>query len=102
MRKPHCTVGYTGCKKNGHIPGGPLWTVTWLPKGYAVTLEDRLICTFFDTEHTWDEFGPKNPPPLIKVVCKAIEDHLCNHPDDTAGHLVNAHAAVSEWRDRRS
>ena len=45
----------------------------WLPKGYAVSLEDRLICTFFDTGCLWDEFGPKNPPPLIKAVCRAIE-----------------------------
>lgn len=67
-----------------------MWAVQWLPKGYAVTLEDRLICAFFDTELLWGkEFGPTNPPPLIKAVCKAIEDHLREHPEDVAGHLVN-------------
>lgn len=101
MKQPCCAVSYTWCNKNGHIPGGPLWMVTWLPRGYDVvgslawiyepstpSLADRLICTFFDTEHAWDEFCPKNPPPLIKAVCKAIEDHLRDHPDDVAGHLV--------------
>lgn len=91
MREPCCTVGCAICEKNGHIPGGPLWIIEWLPKGYGPSLEDRLICTFFDTEHCWDwdEFGPKSPPPLIKAVCRAIEKHLREHPEDIAGHLVN-------------
>ena len=96
MQEPCCTVGYSICEKNGHIPGGPLWTVEWLPKGYAVSLEDRLICTFFDTGCLWDEFGPKNPPPLIKAVCRAIENHLREHSEDIAGHRVNVEAEAAE------
>lgn len=81
-----CTVGYTWCKPNGHIPGGPLWMVEWLPNGYGPSMDDRLICTFFDTEGRWDGYGVKEPPPLIAAVKKAIEDHLRAHPEDMAGH----------------
>lgn len=92
MREPCCTVGYTWCDKNGHIPGGPLWMVEWLPKGYAISLEDRLICTFFDTGGLWKAYEPgpqeDHTPPLIRVVVKAIEEHLKAHPEDIAGHLM--------------
>lgn len=93
MREPCCTVGLTSYEKQGHIPGGLIWTVTWLPKGFGPSMQDRLICTFFDTEGRWptERFGlqMETRPPLIRAVCDAIEKHLREHPEDIAGHLVN-------------
>lgn len=61
----------------------------WLPHGYATTRDDRLLGIFFDTDGKWDEksIGDENLPELIRVVKKAIEDHLRDHPNDAAGHL---------------
>jgi len=37
VKEPCCGVSYTLCKKEGHIPGGPIWMVEWLPKGLRVS-----------------------------------------------------------------
>lgn len=90
-REPCVSIGYTGCKKDGHIPGGPIWVMTWAPKGYLPTREDRKLAVFFDTDHAWGDdygLGGERPlPPLLRVVKEAIEKHLREHPEDVAGHL---------------
>ena len=110
------SFGYSGCDKSGHIPGGPIWMLHWLPKGYAPTSEDRLLAVFFDTDGVWDdanyalsddngdeEDGPRRMPPLLRVVKAAIEAHLREHPEDAAGHLeckTLAPAALPELANR--
>lgn len=82
MREPCCMVSLTGIGKNdGHIPRGSLWLVTWLPKGYAPTMLDRLICAFPDPEGLWDDYGLSEGkrPPLIEAAVKAIEDYMRPH-----------------------
>jgi hypothetical protein len=104
MRKPCLSIGYSWCDKNGHIPGGPIWMLHWLPKGYATTKEDRLLAVFFDTDLLWDGSGLRMPeecdeekpqpmPRLLQVVKTAIENHLREHPEDAAGHLES-----KDWR----
>lgn len=89
---PCLSVGYTGCKADGHIPWGPLWTVQWLPKGYGPSMGDRLVCAFFDTGRLWDDYGVSRSdgtlPPLIRVAVEAMEAHLRQHPEDLAGHRL--------------
>ena len=93
MREPCVTVGLTGCDKQGHIPGGIIWTLDWLPKGYGPTKEDVRLCVFFDPDGTWSDssgLGGKRPlPPLLQTVKDAIEKHLREHPEDIAGHLLS-------------
>lgn len=102
-RRAAVSVGYSWCEKKGHIPGGPIWMLHWLPKGYAPTKEDRLLCVFFDTSERWeggglrmpedcDEDKPRPMPRLLQIVAKAIENHLREHPEDAAGHLES-----SDW-----
>jgi len=83
------SFGYSWCDKSGHIPGGPIWMLSWLPKGYAPTREDRLLAVFFDTDGSWDEagLGDSAPlPPLLAVVQKAVQEYLRDNPDEAAGH----------------
>lgn len=91
MRESCVSFGYSGCDKNGHIPGGPIWMLHWLPKGYAPTKEDRLLAVFFDTEDRWIDCGlgsKRRPlPRLLQVVKEAVEKHLRENPEDAAGHL---------------
>lgn len=77
MHEPCCTVGFSG---SDHFPKGATWYVTWLPKGYAPTTEDRLICAFPDPTGEWSDYGLKEGkrPPLIEAVVTAIEAHLSN------------------------
>lgn len=97
MAEPCISIGLSGCDKNDHIPGGVIWMLHWLPKGYAPTKEDRLLGVFFDTDGRWNDYGlgGKRPlPPLLAAVKKAIEDHLREHPEDAAGHLES-----KDWSD---
>lgn len=91
MTREACvSVGYTGCEKNGHIPGGPIWVIEWLPRGYAPTKEDRKLAVFFDTDGAWEGYGlgGKRPlPPLLQAVKETIESYLREHPEAAAGHL---------------
>lgn len=104
MSEPCLSIGYSGCDKSGHIPGGPIWMLHWLPKGYAPTEQDRLLAVFFDTDYQWDGCGLRMPedcdeekprplPRLLQVVKIAIEQHLREHPEDAAGHLES-----KNWR----
>lgn len=88
MREAKVSFGYTWCDKSGHIPGGPIHVMTWLPKGYGPTEEDRLLAVFFDTDGRWGGIG-KELPPLLRVVKKAVEDYLRDHPEEVAGHLTS-------------
>lgn len=76
-RKPCCTVSYSG---SDHFPKGITWYVTWLPKGYAPTNEDQLVCAFPD--QGWDEYGlgEGKRPPLIQAVVEAIEKYYSQPP----------------------
>lgn len=100
MREACLSIGLSGCAKSEHIPGGPIWMLEWLPKGYGPTKEDRLLGVFFDTDNRWSGFGlsatltdedhyegKRLMPPLLRVVKEAIEKHLREHPEDAAGHL---------------
>src|SRR5690349_2599615 len=104
MREPSVSFGFSWTEKVGHIPGGPIWMLHWLPKGYGPTEQDRLLAVFFDTDNQWDGCGLRMPdqcdeekptplPRLLQVVKTAIEDHLRRHPEDAAGHLEN-----KDWR----
>lgn len=73
-RDPCCSVGFSG---SDHFPRGVTWYVWWLPRGYATTPEDRILCAFPD--QGWNEYGlggqlPR--PPLIEAVCKRIEQFM--------------------------
>ena len=90
-RDPICSVSYSHCYKNDHIPGGPIWMLEWLPKGYGPGEDDRMIGVLFDTDGRWDTkkygLGSRAPlPPLIAAIKAAIEAHLREHPEDIAGH----------------
>ena len=90
MREPCASFGHSTCDENGHIPGGPIWMLHWLPKGFAPTSQDRLLAVFFDTDGKWDDCGVGSKralPPLLEAVKKAVEAHLREHPEDAAGHL---------------
>lgn len=104
-RRQGClSVGYTGCEKSGHIPGGPMWAVYWLPKGYGLSMQDRLVCAFFDTGNRWDEHNVDRDrlPPLIRVACEAMEAHLRDHPEDLAGHMLYVEEESAAPREEES
>lgn len=73
-RSPCCTVSYSGAD---HFPKGITWYITWLPKGYAPTKEDELVCAVPD-KGNWDSFGLREGehPPLIQAICAAVEKFM--------------------------
>ncbi len=66
-REPKCSVGYGGDPITG-------WRLTWLPKGYGPTPEDRLVCVVADPvgEEWHDGYTFNDPHPLIAVIRDAI------------------------------
>jgi hypothetical protein len=81
--------GITWCDRNGHIPGGEIWTMRWLSHGYAPTKGDRLLAVWFDTDGAWSNYGLNEGtlPPLLATVKTAIEEHLKQHPGDISGFI---------------
>lgn len=82
VRKGCVAVGY-----GGEVGAAP-WHVMWLPKGYAVTAGDRMVCYFAEPQNSWSKsYGLKegHRPPLIEAVCKAIEQFMAEHPDHEIG-----------------
>lgn len=84
-RKPCCSVGFGG---HDHFPKGAAWTIHWLPKGYAITRDDRFLCAFPNPENgEWEDYGLGDEaplPPLIKAVTDAIETYFAAHPEEAA------------------
>lgn len=90
MRGPCCSVGYGGDYPNLR------WRVAWLPKGYAITAEDRFVCGFADPgDGSWDEYGLSagKRPPLIEAVCAAIETFYRLNPDEPPPGCLERYAA---------
>ena len=96
MREACVSISYSRCDKNGHIPGGPIWMLHWLPKGYGPSQNDKLLGVFFDTGGEWDGCGLRMPkdcddekphplPPLLQVVKVAIEKFVRENPDALLG-----------------
>jgi len=72
-REPCCTVSFSGSE---HFPKCATWYVTWLPKGYAPTSSDRLVCALPDPTGEWSNYGLRagERPPLIEALVKTIEE----------------------------
>lgn len=85
MREPCCSVGLSG---ESRFPRGVTWYVTWLPKGYAPTFEDRMVCAFpAPLDGSWDDcsLSKGKRPPIIEAVCAAIEAALIAEPELSFG-----------------
>jgi hypothetical protein len=55
------------------------WHICWLPKGYAVTPNDYVICLVAEPpDEDWEKFGlgKGSRPPLIEAICKTIENYM--------------------------
>lgn len=80
-RSACCAVSFSSAD---HFPKGAAWFVTWLPRGYAPTPDDRLICAFPDQEEWGDNYTLRagNRPPMIEAVCTAITEALRTARED--------------------
>ena len=70
-REPCCTISYSG---SVHFPKGGTWYIWWLPKGYAPTDEDVMICALPE-QNGWEAYGLSRGerPPLVQAVVDVIE-----------------------------
>ena len=80
MRKARCAVGCGGpyaIAKSGLEPGcRHPWHISWLPKGFAPTREDFIICLVAEPPgEDWSDYGLARGerPPLVEAICSAIE-----------------------------
>jgi hypothetical protein len=83
MSEPCCSVGTGGAYRiaaHGLEPGcDSPWHISWLPKGYAPTHDDYVICLVArPPDEDWSECGLSegNRPPLVQAICNAIEAHM--------------------------
>lgn len=82
-REPCCSVGVGGDYKIAAMGldsgcSSP-WHISWLPKGYAPTHDDFVICLVAEPPgEDWSEYGLKEGtrPPLVQAVVDAIESHM--------------------------
>ncbi len=88
-RKSHTTPRPTrspcaspGCGGDYRIPASGLdpgyrwpWHISWLPKGYAVTEDDRVVCVVAPP-HDEDWSDIEGRPPLVEAICEAIERYM--------------------------
>ena len=82
--EPCHTVART---RSENFPYGAIWTITYLPKGYGPSREDRFVCAFAH-RYEWGCFGicEGQRPPEIDVVVKALDDYArCIIPAQRGG-----------------
>jgi hypothetical protein len=79
-REACCSVGLGGpyeIATSGLEPGcRHPWHISWLPKGYAPTPDDFIVCLIAEPPgEDWSEYGLSRGlrPPLVEAVCAAIE-----------------------------
>lgn len=83
-----CSVGFTGTPGDGgYIKPSNIWTVSWLPKGYGPSLEDRQVCVIFDSEGTLAE--GKRDHPLVDDIARTVERFFRRRPDKITGTFEN-------------
>lgn len=82
-KRGRCAVGYGGPYEiaiNGLEPGCKRpWHISWLPKGYAPTRDDFVICLVAEPPGgNWDQYGLARGerPPMIEAICTVIEEQM--------------------------